>query len=323
MVRKRNIDPYIYHGKDLSPRRKEYNKEVLKAYNRIKSWERKYGFSIELPTPPSRATAKEIQKIKDITKTKLTNIPKRQAEFARKHLEKIGWKEAEKYGYQGEALLAVAETYGVPAYMVAKHPELLDLWYEQERRIDAIQAAKSKEEREWQYFLNPDISPEDFSEDEYYNTKGEGFKAKSKEPERTEPIVSEAEIQEFLERVKHDLTDYYDKVHLHSNYWSYRWNMQLAIQCAERIEANFDALLNQSNLTALYKYLSRPEIANRLNDLTNRLYKLESDNKTGDAHNSLLAEIFQLINGGAFSDEQRSAFEMGEVLDFSNFDVMD
>ena len=308
MARKRSIDPYIYHGKDLSPRREEYNEEVRKAYNRIKSWEKKFGFSVDLPTPPSRATVKEIQKIKDLVKNKLTNIPKRQAEFARKHPEKVGWKQAEKYGYQGEALLAIADTHKVTAQMVAKHPELMEIWNKQ-------QADMTVE--------TPNITPDDFSEDEYYDTDGIGFESPVPEPKRTEPIVSEAEIQEFLERVKHDLTDYYDKVHLHSNYWSYRWNMKLAIQCAERIEANFDALINQSNLTALYKYLSRPEIANRLNDLTNRLYKLESDNKTGDAHNSLLAEILQLINGGAFTDEQRDAFEMGEVLDFSNFDVMD
>ena len=46
------LNPYKYHGTDLTPFQKSYNKAVSLAWRRIKYMNKKYGLSMNLPTTP-------------------------------------------------------------------------------------------------------------------------------------------------------------------------------------------------------------------------------------------------------------------------------
>lgn len=52
MAKSGALNPYKYHGPDLTPFQKSYNKAVSLAWRRIKYMNKKYGLSMNLPTPP-------------------------------------------------------------------------------------------------------------------------------------------------------------------------------------------------------------------------------------------------------------------------------
>lgn len=66
---------YQFHGPKLTKAQKAYNEEIRKAYNRIRSWEKRLskekGREVKLDllpkTPPSRVTKRRIQEIREIT----------------------------------------------------------------------------------------------------------------------------------------------------------------------------------------------------------------------------------------------------------------
>lgn len=84
-------DQFFYRGDNLSEPRKKWNKEMERLLNRAGDWVRKFHAVVDVPTKPDRATAKAINRIKEMVWKNIDEATKKQyrKEYEYKYENKI------------------------------------------------------------------------------------------------------------------------------------------------------------------------------------------------------------------------------------------
>ena len=298
------ITQYLYQGKKLSKQKQQYNREVKNLYRRAKSWEKQYGFKVDLESmltaPPKRDITKHAVKLREIRKVNLTDIDQKQKEYVEAGYVDT-WEQVQKYHYRGAplAMFAMMHPEQITPEIYAKYPE--------------IQEVLRPRPREKPY------KPR--TEQEYYNDEPEEDEFEGYEWYGSEPVIEEAEIEARLTAIFADMVDWYPQVDRDTiSQSTIKYREQMAKENADKVAALWRSAENSLGKAVLYNRLKDPAVVDRITSIAHALYNIPSDDKYGSISAGYLTSIATILNAGPLSQEQAESMTMYGVIDFDLYD---